>query len=83
MVLNAMHFIPGMVANLKKLEKGVIMFSGEHNESVLVRAPVMFISANNPAAYSDICGLLQQTTPVLLSQVLHVEKEQEEKQDFG
>ncbi|KAG1312058.1 hypothetical protein G6F64_003333 [Rhizopus arrhizus] len=40
---------------------GVAMFSGEHNETVLVKAPVMFVSADNPA-YSDICGIQQQTT---------------------
>ncbi|KAG0803512.1 hypothetical protein G6F20_013462 [Rhizopus arrhizus] len=52
--INAMHFIPALVADMKALEKGVAMFSGEHNETVLVKAPVMFISADNPA-HSDIC----------------------------
>ena len=56
-----MHFIPALVADMKALEKGVAMFSGEHNETVLVKAPVMFVSADNPA-YSDICGIQQQTT---------------------
>ncbi|KAG0923714.1 hypothetical protein G6F32_014173 [Rhizopus arrhizus] len=56
-----MHFIPALVADMKALEKGVAMFSGEHNETVLVKAPVMFISADNPA-HSDICGIQQQTT---------------------
>ncbi|KAG1400221.1 hypothetical protein G6F59_013205 [Rhizopus arrhizus] len=51
--INAMHFIPALVADMKALEKGVAMFSGEHNETVLVKAPVMFISADNPA-HSDI-----------------------------
>jgi hypothetical protein len=46
---------------VKALEKGVAMFSGEHNETVLVKAPVMFIAADNPA-HSDICGIQQQTT---------------------
>ncbi|KAG1320243.1 hypothetical protein G6F63_014357 [Rhizopus arrhizus] len=59
--INAMHFIPALVADMKALEKGVAMFSGEHNETVLVKAPVMFISADNPA-HSDICGIQQQTT---------------------
>ncbi|KAG0757874.1 hypothetical protein G6F24_010189 [Rhizopus arrhizus] len=59
--INAMHFIPALVADMKALEKGVAMFSGEHNETVLVKAPVMFVSADNPA-YSDICGIQQQTT---------------------
>jgi hypothetical protein len=56
-----MHFIPALVADMKALEKGVAMFSGEHNEAVLVKAPVMFIAADNPA-HSDICGIQQQTT---------------------
>ncbi|KAG1031621.1 hypothetical protein G6F25_011963 [Rhizopus arrhizus] len=51
--INAMHFIPAQVADMKALEKGIAMFSGEHNETVLVKAPVMFISADNPA-HSDI-----------------------------
>ncbi|KAG0731082.1 hypothetical protein G6F29_014109 [Rhizopus arrhizus] len=51
--INAMHIIPALVADMKALEKGVAMFSGVHNETVLVKAPVMFISADNPA-HSDI-----------------------------
>lgn len=56
-----MHFIPALVADLKKLESGELMFSSEYNELVMVKAPLLFISADNPA-HSDICGLLQQTT---------------------
>lgn len=59
--VNAMHFLPGLTNNMLELEKGVLMFSDNHNEMVLVRAPVMFICADNPV-HSDVCGLLQQTT---------------------
>ncbi|KAI9471036.1 MAG: hypothetical protein EXX96DRAFT_375772 [Benjaminiella poitrasii] len=59
--VNAMHFIPGLSADMKALEAGVVMFSSEHNELVLVKASLMFISADNPT-HSDICGLMQQAT---------------------
>lgn len=57
-----MHFIPGLSANLRSIESGVAtLFSVEHNDLVLGRAPIMmFISADNPA-HSDVCGIMWQT----------------------
>ncbi|KAI8375903.1 hypothetical protein BD560DRAFT_392240 [Blakeslea trispora] len=59
--VNAMNFIPSITADLKKLEKGMLMYSSQYDEVVLVKAPLLFISADNPA-HSDICSLMQQTT---------------------
>ncbi|KAI7890774.1 uncharacterized protein EV154DRAFT_481904 [Mucor mucedo] len=58
--INALSIIPFIVDDLKILEKGVLMYSAEENEMVLVTAPLMFIMANNPA-HSDICGILGMT----------------------
>ncbi|KAI7891101.1 uncharacterized protein EV154DRAFT_91175 [Mucor mucedo] len=59
--INALSIIPFIVDDLKILEKGVLMYSAEENEMILVTAPLMFIMADNPA-HSDICGILGMTT---------------------
>ncbi|KAI8334556.1 hypothetical protein BD560DRAFT_461017 [Blakeslea trispora] len=59
--LNAMHFVPSLAADLLKLEMGILLYSSHYDEIVLVKAPLLFISADNPA-HSDICGIMQQTT---------------------
>ncbi|KAI7890759.1 uncharacterized protein EV154DRAFT_481888 [Mucor mucedo] len=59
--INALNIIPFIVDDLKVLEKGVLMYSAEEKEMVLVTAPLMCIMADNPA-HSDICGILGMTT---------------------
>lgn len=59
--MSSMSFIPGLVADMKELERGVIMYSCVYKELVIVNAPLLFITADN-LAHNDICGLLQQTT---------------------
>lgn len=59
--LSSMSFIPSIAADLKMLKRGVKMHSSVFVEIVIVKAPVMFIVAEN-TAHSNICGLLQQTT---------------------
>ncbi|KAL0582211.1 hypothetical protein ABG067_007970, partial [Albugo candida] len=45
--LSAVETAGPIVKNLQKLEKGVIMYSKEFDEKVLVFAPVLFISGDN------------------------------------
>ncbi|KAI8329407.1 hypothetical protein BC941DRAFT_324262, partial [Chlamydoabsidia padenii] len=59
--LSAMDMVPELVDDLKALEQGVVMYSAEHGEDVLVVAPVLFITADNPR-HSELVGLLGLTT---------------------
>lgn len=59
--LSAMDMVPRMVDDLKALEEGVVMYSAEHGEDVLVVAPLVCITADNPR-HSELCGLLGLST---------------------
>jgi hypothetical protein len=59
--LSAVDMVPRIAADLKALEDGVIMYSAEHEEDVLVIAPVLFITADNPR-HAELVGLRQSTT---------------------
>ncbi|KAI8136510.1 hypothetical protein BJV82DRAFT_676256, partial [Fennellomyces sp. T-0311] len=54
--IDSVSLVPKLVEDLKKLEDGVIMYSAEHKEDVLVYAPLLLIEADNPC-HSDLCCL--------------------------
>ncbi|SAL97269.1 hypothetical protein [Absidia glauca] len=59
--LSAMDMVPRMVDDLKALEEDVVMYSAEHGEDVLVVAPLVCITADNPR-HSELCGLFGLST---------------------
>jgi hypothetical protein len=59
--LNAMDLVPILVDDLLALEKGVVMFSAEHAKDVLVIAPLLFITADNPR-HSEVCSLMASSS---------------------
>ncbi|CAO3599401.1 unnamed protein product [Absidia cylindrospora] len=46
--LSAIHMVPALAQDLERLEQGVTMMSALHGEDVLVIAPLVFITADNP-----------------------------------
>ncbi|KAL0097318.1 C2H2-type zinc finger transcription factor [Phycomyces blakesleeanus] len=58
---NGMSLLPAIVDDLKKLKKGVKMFSIKDNEYVPVVAPILWIEADM-ACHSELCGLLELAT---------------------
>ncbi|SAM06253.1 hypothetical protein [Absidia glauca] len=59
--LCATDMVPRIAEDMMALEKGVVMYSAEHGEDVLVIAPLLFITADNPR-HSELVGLLGSTT---------------------
>ncbi|SAL95007.1 hypothetical protein [Absidia glauca] len=59
--LSAVDMVPQIAADLKELEGDKVMYSAEHGEDVLVTAPILFITADNPR-HAELVGLLHSTT---------------------
>jgi hypothetical protein len=59
--LSAINMVPRLVLDLKMLEKGVLMYSACYGEEVLVVAPLLCITADNPR-HSDLCGIYQSSS---------------------
>jgi hypothetical protein len=53
--------LPCIVDDLKQLEEGMIMYSAEHDEDVLVVAPLLWLEADTPC-HSELCGLYSPTS---------------------
>lgn len=51
--INAIDFIPELSKDLKALENGALIYSHEYKEVVLVKASLIFVSADNPA-HADV-----------------------------
>lgn len=59
--VSAFDVIPRLVEDLLELEEGVMMYSAEHGEDILVVAPLLLVMADNPR-HSEICGLMSPTS---------------------
>ncbi|KAL0073066.1 hypothetical protein F4703DRAFT_1975534 [Phycomyces blakesleeanus] len=57
---SGMSLLPVFVKDLKMLEAGLVMFSAEDNEHVLVVGPLLWIEADTPC-HSELCGLRAST----------------------
>ncbi|KAL0074309.1 hypothetical protein F4703DRAFT_1968613 [Phycomyces blakesleeanus] len=58
---SGLSLLPTLVKNFKKLENGMVMYSAEHGEYVLVVAPLLLIEADTPC-HSELCGILGPAT---------------------
>ncbi|SAM06198.1 hypothetical protein [Absidia glauca] len=54
--LNAVDLVPALVEDLLSLERGVLMYCADQGRTVLVIAPILFISAGNPR-HAEICSI--------------------------
>ncbi|SAL99752.1 hypothetical protein [Absidia glauca] len=54
--LNAMDLVPALVDDLLSLERGVLMYCADQGRMVLVIAPILFISADNPR-HAEFCSI--------------------------
>lgn len=58
---SGVSLLPAIVRDLRALENGVVMYSAELNEDVLVAAPLLWIVADMPC-HSESCGLQNPST---------------------
>ncbi|OAD78722.1 hypothetical protein PHYBLDRAFT_163814 [Phycomyces blakesleeanus NRRL 1555(-)] len=57
---SGMSLLPTIVEDFKRLENGLMMFSTQDNENVLVASPLLWVEADTPC-HSELCGLRAST----------------------
>ncbi|KAL0073244.1 hypothetical protein F4703DRAFT_1972972 [Phycomyces blakesleeanus] len=58
---SSLSLLPTLIKNFNKLENGMVMYSAEHGEDVLVVASLLLIEADTPC-HSELCGILGPAT---------------------